>query len=254
MNLKVITLNTWFNKFLDKQVDFIKKEDPDVLLLQEVTSGLDSKNDSGPTNGYQQLIQSLPGYFYAYTPMWHLSLANNTYDLGLAIFSKAPLLETHSIYYYKEMQFISKFTGGQDFPGVYLSGKISVAGQIIEIISTHFIWSLFPEINHFQKEAIPIFKKHLAGKQNFILGGDFNVTDDSEIYQELVSIVKDDRPKGTKRTLHPQLHKVGTAKELAVDYLFHKGSAIQLLSSQVPVVPLSDHLPIVATYNIQENL
>ena len=61
MKIKVLTLNIWGGKFIEKVVDFIRKENPDVALFQEVYNGtgnLDSK--------YQSLyvLQAKLNYYY----------------------------------------------------------------------------------------------------------------------------------------------------------------------------------------------
>ena len=59
----------------------------------------------------------------------------------------------------------------------------------------------------------------------------------------------DDRPVDTKRTIHPTIHRAGE-KELAVDFVFHKGEGFEVVDSRVPLVDISDHLPVVVEYEV----
>jgi endonuclease/exonuclease/phosphatase (EEP) superfamily protein YafD len=100
-------------------------------------------------------------------------------------------------------------------------------------------------------EAVGGLVRELTGKERFILGGDLNVTDESPVYGRLVEAgLEDDRPESVRNTLHPELHKLKGAKELAVDYVFHKGRGIGRRRGEVPVVPVSDHLPMVVEYEV----
>lgn len=39
MTLKIIQLNMWTGRFLDAMIDFLRAEDPDIIMLQEVSGG-----------------------------------------------------------------------------------------------------------------------------------------------------------------------------------------------------------------------
>lgn len=251
MKLKIITLNTWLFEYFDEINDFIKSENPDVILLQEVTSGLDKQIPHGITNGYEKLRDQLLDYESCFMPMRRY--VNNEFNMwfGHSIFSKYPIVNNSSQFYLDTFQTVESVSFVNTiFPGLLLSSILDLGSIKFEVLTTHFIWSMHPEINDRQRQAVSNLMKILELKENFIIGGDFNITDDSEIYISLSKNLIDDRPLNTKRTIHPTIHKVGSQKELAVDYLFHKGDKIKLIKSEVPIVPISDHLPIVAEYEL----
>ena len=39
MKIKALQVNIWKGKFLDGLVEFLKREDPDIIFMQEVTTG-----------------------------------------------------------------------------------------------------------------------------------------------------------------------------------------------------------------------
>lgn len=252
MRLKVFTLNMWYGKYIDQILSFAQDQDSDVMLFQEISSGLEGETEYGITNAYEQLKDRFNQYHSSFTPCWRYAGASNRFSLGLAIFSKHPIAATQTRYYHKDVVTLGDkpLAGAENFPGVYHQASLDLGGRQIDVASTHFIWSLHPEINDHQRAAVEKLTQILESKNNLILGGDFNVTDDSEIYQRLTQHLVDDRPEGLESTLHPEIHKVGHEKKLAVDYLFHKGEGINLVSSHVPVVPISDHLPVVGEYEV----
>lgn len=250
MKLKVITLNCWYYKYTDKILKYLKKLQPDVILLQEVTSGPSLQTDFGVLDGYQRTVESLPEYDHAYAPMWQLPFENHFYNLGVAVFSRFKIRQSIADFYYKELMRIEVFQGSNSFPGLNLSCTLDLGATQIEVISTHFIWSMHPGVSSEQIEAAPLFSQEISSKNALILGGDFNTTDETQIYHTVSRDLIDDRPQNLTNTLHPEIHKLQGSKDLAVDYLFHKGKNISCLSSEVPLIPLSDHLPIVADYEI----
>lgn len=257
MKLKVITLNTWLCHHYSAILNFIRAQDPDVLLLQELPSGRDHPISHGIADGFERLRQDLPHYQTHFTPMRRYTDDATKLWMGHAIFSKLPIKSATSEYYFESLETVELKpgdrvgTGHTNFPGLLIGCQLDLGGSTIICYTTHFLWSLHPEINDRQRQAVVNLLNLLQEKDQFILGGDFNITDESEIYARLREHLIDDRPSGTTSTIHPEIHKVGKEKQLGVDFLFHRGSRINLIGSRVPIVPLSDHLPIIAEYEIK---
>lgn len=249
MKLKVITCNVWYARFYDELLTFIRSHDPDIVLLQEVTSGPELQIEHGISNAHQRLVAdtSLYGHF---APMFKL-VETGGFELGISILSKFPFKQTKSIYYYRELLKVEHRDFGVNFPGVYAAGEIELNNKPLWIISTHFLWSMYPEITNAQLEASTLFKQNLDKVDEFILAGDFNVTDESTVYATISSGLSDDRPENTKNSLHPQIHKIKGSKQLAVDYVFHRSNRLKKIYSEIPEVPVSDHLPVVVEYEVE---
>ena len=253
MKLKVIQLNTWFGKYFDGIVEFVEQEKPDVLLMQEVVRGGLGELNHGKAGFYEEIKKRL-GYEGVCEPMWRVKRPVE-YELGVAIMSKNKLVESGSEFYFKhlveyEQEPVVGKGGAWEFPGLLLWSRVETGAGIVKLMTTHFVWSLYPEVNDFQRTALRSLLEKLAGQERFVLGGDFNVTSESEIYAGLIkSGLVDDRPIDTKRTIHPTIHRVGE-KELAVDFVFHKGEGFEVVDSRVPLVDISDHLPVVVEYEV----
>lgn len=72
-----------------EMLDFINREDPDIVCLQEYTF---FKRPDGLTE--KKIRKVLSQY-----PYYHYNAASNNYKIGLAIFSKYPILRTQAINY-----------------------------------------------------------------------------------------------------------------------------------------------------------
>lgn len=249
VKIKVVSLNLWFGKELESAVEFLKSQKPDVILLQEVPFGVSQDLDEVNTQSFQVLSRELEMYS-SFVPGWRIKNHDYSYEFGLAILTNLPVVSGGFEFYYRHFYQIEKLQGPGYFPGILQNLKVKVGDSLLSLMTTHFIWSLHPEVNEDQKRAINPLIELLEKEERLIFGGDLNTWQETEIYQKLSNVLVDDRPKGLKQTLNPRLHRT-KGKELAVDYLFHKGDDIRLLDSYVPDVDISDHLPVVAEYWIE---
>lgn len=251
MNLQVLQLNLWHGAHVDAAMDYFRRCNADVLLLQEVTSGTSSSISHGVSDCLERIVSGL-GYHYSYAPGWRLTSQGHRYLLGNAIVSRIPFVSTASQFYYKEIANcnLEELQGDAYFPCVLVSARLNLAGVGITVATTHFLWSLHPETTTGQMEAVDSFLPLIEREDNLILSGDFNLTKESPVYKKLTSKLIDDMPSHIDNTLDRKLHKLEGSKSIAVDYMFHKGPDIKLTSIDMSESGVSDHLPILATYQI----
>src|SRR5689334_18760914 len=99
MKIKVITLNVWHGgRLWDEMINFLKQEDADVLILQEVHSELD-----GSTIPQQRTLQEFRRIFdypvEDFSPQYNWDYQGIKVAHGSAIVSKLPLLKRHEPVY-----------------------------------------------------------------------------------------------------------------------------------------------------------
>lgn len=231
-------------------VNFLQHEKPDVVLLQEAINKGRGEFEGVTMGAYQKLKQAL-GMEGVFAPMINVQNDRGGYEFGPAALTRLPIKNKWTQFYVNKQVTIEQLIKirQERYPGVTVAIKIDVDGLAINFFSVHFVWSLYPQVIDDQRVGAGNLMRIIAEHQPAIIGGDFNVTDESEIYQIFKQKWHDDRPQDIKYTLHPQLHNTQGGK-LAVDYLWHQGSEINLLKSQVIEVPLSDHLPVIATYKL----
>lgn len=248
--MKVMSLNMWFGKYIDDLEAFVEDRKPDVILLQEVPEGIGGVTHEGAIDSYQRLIRRF-GYEGVFHPQWDIVGQMDRYRLGVAILTKFPIVRSYGEYYFRGFRtYVVAEPDVSKFPGVLLGVEVETKVGILRFFTTHFIWSMHPEITDYQMRAVQNLRNVLRRYDSFVIGGDFNVTDDSTVYKALASDLVDDRPEGLTRSLHPEIHKIKMEKDLAVDYVFHKGTKYERLYSDVPVVPVSDHLPVMVEYEV----
>ncbi|MEO2052255.1 MAG: endonuclease/exonuclease/phosphatase family protein [Allomuricauda sp.] len=243
--LKVMTYNVWgFNKngwikepnIGDRIIDFVKKEDPDILCLQEHSR-----------IRYRQLKQ-YP--FRSETPY-------STPRSIQAIFSKFPIVGSGSL----------------DLPGTInniIYADIQYGKDTIRVYNFHLqSYSIVPTANSFssgersertynrlvttftkQLEQAKIFKEHLENSpyQNLVCG-DMNNTQFSNIYKIVKGDLQDtfrEKGEGFGRTY--DLLKL----PIRIDYIL-ADPEFEVLSHQNFNVKLSDHYPVMSTLRLKSH-
>lgn len=234
--IKIVSLNIEFNKHFSTVIPFIKKENPDVLLAQEVLE-----------EDLQSLSESF-GMQYQYSPMAIIKFEESEKVIGIAIFTKHPILENEVAYYYGDPKNlpISDRTDPDKNARPIIIVTIEKDGTKYCLANTHFTWSPGGESNTQQKQNLDDMLKILSKFSDFVLCGDFNAPRGREIFDKLTELYIDNIPKNITTTIDKNLHKAGDL-QLVVDGLFTtKGYKVE----NVRVVDgISDHMAIVAIVN-----
>lgn len=202
--MKLVTINTHslieenYPEKLNQFVDFICKETPDLIAMQEVNQSVSAPVWDNPLSGFSpslkcmtpitndnhalqaavQLHANRLPYYWTWLPV---KLGYGRYDEGLAIFSKTPITDVDVFY-------ISSFQDYQYWKTRQILG-VKVAGCKDWFYTVHMGWwndeeDPFPS----QWER---FKKHLEAKNhsyNTWLLGDFNSP--SEVRNEGYDLIK----------------------------------------------------------------
>ncbi len=178
MKLKILNLNIWnYNSFEERKpriVDFIKKQNPDVIALQEIRD--DIRFNKKGDNQAKQLNRELNYPYYAFYPVSDkLKERPEKYDSycmeGTAILSKFPIIKVNR----KKLQ--------KHKTDIYGCGNLYVrikAKKIIDIVVVHFSNSAYFSLLHLLETLRDIKKKNIKP----IIIGDFNMID-SYVLQDI---------------------------------------------------------------------
>ncbi|MES2409438.1 MAG: endonuclease/exonuclease/phosphatase family protein [Patescibacteria group bacterium] len=230
--MKLIQINIEFDKHLDLVNNLIKKENPDVVCMQEVLEGDFEKIKS---------IYNMHGVFNA-------MCINKDQKQGSAIFCKRKITTSNVEYYLKPTEeVLSDIKGETPMSGAHcslLSVEIIHDDQIFNIITTHFpVHYPGSEVSDFQRECFKKMDAILKTKKDFILTGDTNCPRGTEIFDTLAKDYKDNVPQDSVTTIDEKLHRAGFLPYV-VDCMFttpeYKVTNIKLVDG------VSDHLGIVA--------
>ncbi|MGE3511568.1 MAG: carbohydrate-binding protein [Vicinamibacterales bacterium] len=205
------------NDVLWHQVRFMASQNPDVIILQEVSTW----------NGQQQTIirdqlQSATGR------TWYTSWAPSCVSggcLGNLILSRLPLQSA-------SMTFIPPTAAAQ--------ATVSVGGVAVTMFAAHL--DVDPSVRTSELYQLLDWTRRFGGAK--ILGGDFNSWWGEWWIQYLVSNFGGD----TWRDANGQQDGGYTIGNVRFDFLFRNG--VTPLSCWVPYTELSDHRPVVADYRV----
>jgi len=216
--MKILQLNIWSGK-LEKQVEgLLKREDADVVCLQEVV-----RVEGGRSYFFLDLEEMLlaTGYehFY-YTPSWSGKYMRREASWGNCIISKKPFNKTHSFYTYREK--INNFDFLEDTD--YNSGRslqhivVDDGGRDVNILNHHG-YHLQSHKNGNEETLrqcgmIADYVKELHGP--VVLCGDFNLVPDSPSLEQINKVlINQTKDKGVLSTRTSLTHKTE-----ACDFIF----------------------------------
>lgn len=227
--LKVMSYNVWtHNRDLAATVRVIEKTKPDILLLQEV-----------PRQGAEQLQEQLSHLFPG-------EQGDFVYDsrTSLATFSRYPLTSQ-----------------AVKVKGSLQKTLVQTPFGVVTVYNAHFLRTVLTRRNNWQKlydQVTQVLSEEIAKTAGpIILGGDFNMTDQTQTYRLLRQQLKNAHqeagrgfgftfPSSTRRlkgtiTLPPLVR---------IDHLFYSNHLLARSAATLPDAGGSDHFPIVAEFTL----
>lgn len=235
MSLKIVCLNIEIDRHLDRVLPFLEREEPDVVLLQEVL-----KKDL-------PLFEQTLNMKSIFTPVAQFQWRGAHQVEGITILTHLPIIKQY-VEYYKG--------NGDPVPMVELGpetgNKLDRALKVVHIenkdktyclATTHFTWTPDGQTSEEQTQDLDILLNLLSAFPDVVLCGDFNAPRGNSIFSELASRFKDNIPPHITTTIDKKWHRAGDL-QLVVDGLFstphYKISEVKLVDD------VSDHIAIVA--------
>jgi vancomycin resistance protein VanJ len=242
--LRVITFNIWaLNGRLGDVEQWLREQDADVLLLQEVTAQIYQFADTSLQDLYP--YQSLPSARGNVTLSKHPILSEELFQVGSSPNSQ------HRLTLDIDGQTVAVYNIHLDVPTQDRPHR-----RLPEI---HPVVSLAVRFNPIERDRqIRDLVNILAGESNpYIVAGDFNTSDQSAIYEELAAAMGDSFAEagfgmGTSwRTDVDPSTPFFLPPLVRIDYIWHSDDFQAVSAQQGPVLG-SDHLPLVATLALAE--
>lgn len=244
MKIKLININVWWGgKHLwNNLVDYLKKEQPDIVIMQEA---FDSTEINVPE--YLKTTESLKqilGFPYSeYGEELVLDNGDLNCSMGNAMLSKFELSNKHVEFIHRDgtarVDDRDRSTI-ENFPRNILHCQTNINGTTYNLMGTHGVWAPDKTETPFQKESGKKIAGYIAGKENIILTGDFNVNENTEtinlISEQLNNIFKGERVSSfnMKQKTNP-----GYATGV-VDFIFTSPN-IKILEHRTAEEDVSDH-------------
>lgn len=237
MNLKLMTYNIQhgldYKKLLNKEriidlekiINVIKEENPDIIALNEVYNDINNIETVEQT----KYIADELGYNYYF--FGKCITIKNTIGYGNAIISKYPL-SNYTVH--KIPDPIIKKENGHYESRAIIDCELLINDEIIKVFVTHIGLEKEEKENGINK-ILEISKNKKA-----IIMGDFNMQEDNENIKKLLNTYKNTLSNINEgNSTYPS-----TNPKEKIDYIFIKN--MEIISSNVIKKVASDHFPIIA--------
>ena len=255
MKVKFISLNIYEGGLLfDNVLKFLKEENPDIVVFQEVMDGKDKSLDRN-TRTIEVLKDFFEGWNYYFAPEFMLIDGNLKVEIGNAIFSKFPIIKSWSNDFgipYGEFEVNPPNGDFSTHPKNVQCCEIDIKGQTHTVCNLHGIWGLDGGDNPARLKMSDIIVEQIKDKEKVLLAGDFNLKPNTQtiknIEKYLTNVFKDEL-KSSFNLSRKNLEKFPGYATAVVDMLF-VSSDIKLLTHSCPQVDVSDHLPLMCEFEI----
>lgn len=252
MQLKFITLNLFEGGLLfEKIISFLRKEQPDILALQEVYNGL-GKSISKHLKSVKFLSRELNGFDYFFSPELIDNRKEGKFEYGNAIFSRFPIVFSETIFLNSTLREIRNANrrGGYDKdPKNMQHILIRPNNENINVFNLHGIWGLDGKDNKRRIKMSNIIVDKIKEEENVILAGDFNLPPNTKTIQKieehLTNVFKDELT-----TTFNVKHKDNPGYATSVVDMIFISKNIKVVDHYCPNLDISDHFPLVCVLEI----
>ncbi len=256
MTIRFLQLNILGGRFLNKIIEFVKKEDIDIANFQEVTGGKISEKKG--VDCFFEIKRSLDSYNGELVRSWQIENDQSSYFGNATFFKKEFSLNKKEVFWLKEFREIPYYSSDiiidDTFPRSSLFLRLDCFGKKIWIINTHLARGKTHKDNPIKlSQGKKLFEKVKQISEPFILSGDFNVTPESKIIPPFSTIARNlVIENNITNTLNPKTHygKKLFPKGLAVDYIFPSKNMRVKSFRLIDEVDLSDHFGLYAELEI----
>jgi endonuclease/exonuclease/phosphatase family metal-dependent hydrolase len=249
MELKVVCLNLWQGgNLFDNILDFLTKEDADILMLQEA---YDSTDPATPINYHSidVLREKLTYKYYDFAPAMLDIVPEGKVVSGNAIFSKYPLKPHEAVFF--SNPFRERVAHDpKEFPTTPRNLQhvtVVLPAREINLFNFQGVWDLdgdnYSEQRRKMSETII---ESIKDKNNVILAGDTNAKPTNKamtaIEEHLNSVFGNELT-----TSFNMLRKDNPGYANAVVDMMFVSKNIKIQKRSCPQIDISDHLPLITT-------
>ncbi len=241
-SIKIVSLNIERSKHLKPVLEFLEREQPDVLCVQELCRA-DIPH-----------FESLLGGGYIFVPMTLFEGidTNEGYcEEGLGIFSRLKIANSRTYQY----------AGSQDTVPTYQHPDQSTINRhllvcevvkdkaVFRIGTTHFTWTPDGRVDGVQRRDISGLLEALGAEGDITFTGDFNAPRGGEIFSMLADRYEDNVPSKYTTSIDDAYHRAGKL-ELMIDGIF--STAEYKVSNVRMECGVSDHCALVGMVSRKE--
>lgn len=252
MRFKFVCLNLWFGgKLWNNVVEFIRKENPDILALQEVLKSDDRKLP--PNYRTIEELQRLFDYPHLHNAPAFVSTRQDMpfAEFGNAVLSKFPITKAETIFY--DVPYDSDYAEMHDFsftPRNLEHVEIDLGTKKLNIFNTQGIWGFDGNDTPRRLKMSETIRGAYRGKENIVLCGDFNT---DQTAQAMTKIEKDLKHvfKGELATSFNMRHKpADSGFARAVVDMIYVSPEMRVVEHYSTDADVTDHVPLICSLEI----
>lgn len=254
MNLKVISLNMWWGgELFSALLEFLRREDADIVMLQEVYDGTDPSLK--PSYRSMRVLDKELGYPYAEFGLAYIETAPaGKIPHGNAILSKFAVKDSETLFMANPPRPDFEYRDTREhwpiLPAPLQIANLETPAGSVAVGNVHGVWDLDGDNYSQNRQAMTSMILELAARQpNVIVAGDTNAKSTNRAMLELEPRLKSVFGAEVPTTFNMRRKDNPGYATAAVDLMF-VSSKIEVISKHVPDVDISDHLPLVVTLQI----
>ena len=248
MTLKILSLNLWEGGILwDNIVKLLKREDPDIMCLQEAFNAKPSAPLQFQT--VSRMRELLPLHYHTYAPELYEIRPEGEGDTGNLLISKYPIAHSETIFLHGEYQKITRpdTIEFSHYPKNMQCALIHLPNnRELHIHNVHGIWGLDGSDSPERLRMSRIITTHVGDKQNIIVAGDFNLKPDTQtisaIEQKLTNVFK-----GAMSSSFNMKHKTNPGYATAVVDMVFASPDVAIVDKKILEDDVSDHKGLLLT-------
>lgn len=232
-------------------IDFLKQQDADILLLQEVYSGTEPEL---PENyrSIDVLATNLNYGYFDFQPAMLDIVPEGKIESGNAIFSKYPIMRSSNVFFtdlYRERNAHDP----AEFPTTprslqYVS--VDANGTDLNLFNFQGVWDLDGDNYSTQRQVMSeVIIEQIKDKEHVILAGDTNAKTSNKAIAEIERYVTNVFGYDLTTSFNMKRKDNPGYATACVDMIF-VSSDIVVVDKSCPEVDISDHLPLITTVEL----
>lgn len=241
-------------KYINEIAEYLKKENFDIIHLQEVTGSFESFEKIDCFSEIQKIVGNEMSSEII-SPL-KIKDREDSYFGNATFFRSTFDVVECEILWLKPYKEIEKYDNRriEDDPRAVLDLKLDIGGTHVNFLNTHLAWSPTAEDTDEkvgQGNILVQYVKNITGP--FVLSGDFNVTPNSKIVKGLDKVgINLTTKNNVLNTLNPRKHKASHLfpPGIAVDYIYTSKDIKTEKFEVLEDFDLSDHLGLAVELDI----
>ena len=251
--VKFIQVNVFLGTYLGALIDFLRAEEPDIISMQEVSTGALCKS-APPIDDVFGALQEALGY----DGVRHADIQLNNDSgstSGNAILTHLPIVDSQvvTLKTFRPLSLEETMKNPaliQQLPRHALDVQVKVGTKTLRALSWHGAWVAPPQDTPELLRQAQILSTYIKSlKAPFVMGCDANAVVQSKTIQAVGNGIRNCMlGSGILQSTHPKLHAI-VPRGFLVDYIF-SSPELNLIDIKAPLVNVSDHLPIVSRFKL----